>query len=327
MTIRLTDFPTVTEQAAAWVVRLGGDDVSEADYEALEDWLKQSSDHRSAFEDAQGLWAALDDDRAALDAALARSAPRISSLARTSGRQAVSRRWIWGAAGLAVAAAACAVLIGPVLSSRTVTYVTAPGEQRTISLSDGSTIIMNGGSTLSVRMSDGERLIKMANAEAAFDVAHDTGRPFRVTAGESRVEVLGTAFDVRRDAGSTRVSVTRGVVRVSDLNDASHHVRLGVGQSVTRQDATGQLQVMPGSTEPAGWRAGRLTYDDRPLSEVVDDLNRAYPTPIRAVGDAARLRFTGVLALDGQDETLRRLEVFLPVAVERREGVIELRTR
>lgn len=324
MTARRTHDPSVIDQASAWVVRLGGDDVSDADYAALEAWLDESADHRAAFEEAEGLWAALDQDRAALDAALTRSAP---SLAKPAPRPGVSRRWVWSAGGVAVAAVVCAALIGPALMSRSVTYVTAPGEQRTINLSDGSTIAMNGGSRLSVRMSDGERLVEMAEAEAAFDVAHDANRPFRITVGESRIEVLGTAFDVRRDAATTRISVTRGVVRVSDLADASRNVRLTLGQSVTRPDATGELQVAPGSTEPAGWRSGQLIYNDRPLSEVVADLNRAYATPIRLIDGAGDLRFTGVLAVDGQDETLYRLESFLPVAVARREGVIELRPR
>lgn len=323
MTARHTYPQLVIDQASAWVVRLDGDDVSDADYEGLEAWLNQSPHHRPAFEEAEGLWAALDQDRAALDAALTRSAPRIVPTPRPG----VSRRWLWGAGGLAIAAVACAVLIGPVLTSRATTYVTAPGEQRTIELADGSTIVMNGGSTLSVRMSDEERWVEMADAEAAFDVAHDADRPFRVTVGESRIEVLGTAFDVRRDAASTRVSVTRGVVRVSDLADVSHNVRLTIGQSVDRPDATGELEVTPGSTELAGWRAGQLIYDDRPLSEVIADLNRAYLTPIRVIDGAGEMRFTGVLALDGQDETLRRLESFLPVTVVRRDGVIELRPR
>lgn len=325
MTARRVYPQFVIDQASAWVVRLGGDDVSDADYEALEAWLDQSSDHRAAFEEAEGLWAALDQDRAALDAALARSAPRIAP--RIPSRPGVSRRWMWGAGGLAVAALACAVLIGPALTWRGTTYVTAPGERRTIELPDGSSIAMNGGSTLSVRMSGGERLVEMADAEAAFDVVHDADRPFRVTVGESRIEVLGTAFDVRRDPAGTRVSVTRGVVRVSDLADSSRSVRLTVGQSVNRLDATGELEVARGSTELAGWRTGQLVYDDRPLSEVVADLNRAYPIPIRARGGAGELRFTGVLVLDGQDETLRRLETFLPVVVVPREGVIELRPR
>lgn len=322
MTLFGTSSQSLIDQASAWVVRLGGDDVTDVDYEALEAWLEESPDHRPAFERAEGLWAALDQDRAALDAALTRAAPRRVA----TDRQSLARRWPWGVAGLATAVA-CALLIGPILSSTAVTYVTAPGQQKTVNLADGSVIVMNGDSTLSVRLSGTERRVEMGDAEAAFDVAHDVDRPFRVTVGESRIEVLGTAFDVRRDADSTRVNVTRGLVRVSDLADAAHNVRLSAGQSVTRPDATNALTVAPGSTELPGWRAGQLVYDDRPLSEVVDDLNRAYPTPIRAIAGAGALRFSGVLALDGQDETLRRLEAFLPIVVARREGVIELRPR
>lgn len=327
MTVRRPVHQSVIDQASAWVVRLGSEEVSDLDYEALEAWLDLSPDHRLAFDEAEGLWAALEEDRAALDAALTRSASAAAPVRKPSGRQGVNRRWVWGAGAAAAAAAAFALLIAPSLGGRTVVYVTQPGEQRTVDLADGSTIVMNGGSTLSVRLSGRERLVEMADAEAGFDVAHDADRPFRVSVGESRVEVLGTAFDIRRDATTTRVNVTRGVVRVSDLADASRNVRLTAGQAVARPDATGELQVSTGSTTAAGWRTGQLIYDNRPLSEVVDDLNRAYPTPIRAVGGAGELRFTGVLALDGQAETLRRLESFLPVSVEQGANVIELRPR
>lgn len=322
---------TVIDEASAWVVRLGADDVSEADYQALEAWLARSPEHALAFTEAEGLWAALDDDRAALDAALTRSAPR--TLTPTSNRGGgvgtPGRRWTWAAGGVAAAAAAvlAAFLFFPGLGDRTTLYVTAPGEPRTVSLGDGSTIVMNGASRLSVRLSGRERLVEMGSAEAAFDVAHDANRPFRVTVGESRIEVLGTAFDVRRDQQSTRVSVSRGVVRVSDLHNAARNVRLTAGMGVARDDATDMLELTEGAPAIADWRAGRLVYNDRPLSEVATDLSRAYPIPVRTVGDASDIRFTGVLTLDDQASTLRRLESFLPVSAARRGEVIELRPR
>ena len=326
MTERRAHPQSVIDQAAAWVVRLGGDHVSDADYAALEAWLAESPDHRPAFTEAETLWATLEDDHAALDAALARAELR-TPLPQGDRRLGLSRRRLWGA-GLGLAAAvAAALVIVPGLVSRPQTYVTAPGEQRTVRLSDGTTIAMNGGSRLTVRLSDEERLVEMASAEAAFDVAHEAGRPFRVIVGESRIEVLGTAFDIRRDAASTRIGVTRGVVRVSDIDDAAHNVRLTMGQAVTRPDATGKLDVVSGSTEPAGWRSGQLTYENRPLSEIVADLNRAYSTPLHATGGAEQLHCTGVLVLDGQAEVVRRLETFLGVRAERRGEVIELRPR
>lgn len=322
---------SVTEEASAWVIRLGGDDVTHSDYIALESWLDASPEHRPAFEAAEALWVALDDDRGALDAALTRAAgvttSTLSALSRNRA-PARGRRWQWAAGGLSAAAAVvCAILLAPALASRTVVYVTAPGEQKTVSLADGSTIAMNGASKLSVRLTGRERLVEMASAEASFDVARDASRPFRVTVGQSRIEVLGTAFDVRRDAEETRVSVTRGLVRVSDLKRPAHAVRLTPGQTVARADASGILQVTTGDITTAGWRTGRLVYNQRPLSEVVADLSRAYPTPVRALGDTGGLRFTGVLTLDGQASTLRQLETFLPVSASEKAGAIELRPR
>lgn len=320
---------TVIDEASAWVVRLSQDGVSEADYQALEAWLARSPEHALALTEAEGLWAALDDDRAALDAALTRSARR--TLAQTSdpgGRAGLrGRRWAWVASGLAAAAVVAAFLLFPGLDDHSTLYVTAPGEQRTVNLADGSTIVMNGASRLSVRLSGQKRLVEMGSAEAAFDVAHDANRPFLVTVGESRIEVLGTAFDVRRDGQSTRVSVSRGVVRVSDLDNAARNVRLTAGQGVARDDATDVLEMTAGAPAIADWRAGRLVYNDRPLSEVAADLSRAYPIPVRTVGDASDIRFTGVLTLDDQASTLRRLEDFLPVSASRGDEVIELRPR
>lgn len=319
---------SVIDQASAWAVRLGGGDMSEADYLALEAWLAASPDHPHALTEAEQLWAALDDDRGALDAALtqaaAATAPTISALAPR--KRSPNRRWRWAGGGLAAALAASLLLL-PLLSDRPSTYVTAPGEQKTITLRDGSSIAMNGGSELSVRLSGKERLIEMKSAEAAFDVAHDAQRPFHVTVGESRIEVLGTAFDVRRDGRSTTVNVSRGVVRVSELADPAHNVRLTMGQAVTLVDGSHALEVTQGSTETAGWRAGRLVYDNRPLSDVAADLSRAYPTPVRAVGDAADIRFTGTLVLDDQASTLRRLEAFLPISASRADGAVQLRSR
>lgn len=322
---------SVIDQASAWVIRLSGDAVGPEDYLGLEAWLAEAPEHRPAFDAAEGLWAALSDDRSALDAALTRSVADLglsSASVSSNRRRTPQRRRSWAAVGLAVAAAVTlAIVVGPVLGARAVVYETAPGEQKTVNLADGSTLEMNGASRVTVRLSSGERLVEMGAAEVAFDVAHDARRPFRVTAGESRIEVLGTAFDVRRNAGATRVSVSRGVVRVSDLARAANAVRLTAGQVASRSDRDGRLEV---TTEPvafAGWKTRRLVYDHRPLSEVAEDLSRVYATPVRAVGGAERLVFTGVVTLDDQASTLRRLEAFLPVSTAQVSGAVELRPR
>lgn len=317
------------EQAAAWVARLHADDVTESDWLRLEAWLAADDRHVQAYEEAEGLWAALGSQREAIRLRL--DAGPVDNLVELGARRTTPRTWRpWAlaAAPMAAAVAAGLLLIGPALDQRAVTYQTAPGETRDVVLKDGTRIAMNGGSRLTVQLTGDVRRVKMDQAQAAFDVAHDSNRPFLIDVGESQVRVIGTAFDIRRDETTTRVSVSRGLVQVSDLQTPSRAVRLTVGQSVARDDATDTAVVS--SVDPAtadGWRQGRLTYQDRPLAEVATDLGRAFGTPVVVSAGAADLRFTGVLELDDERRVIARLEAFLPVTATRANGQVRLDRR
>ena len=311
----------IAAQAAAWVVRLRADDVAVEDLAAATAWMEADLARRRAFDEAEGLWAATDRLTEAV-------APLVDLAAHRARRRGVGRRWLIAAPAMAAAAAA-AVLLVPLLQSAPETvYRTAPGEVRTVSLDDGSRLQINGGSTLSVRMERGRRRVHMDQAEVLFDVAHDARRPFLIDVGESQVRVVGTAFNIRRSAQDTDVSVLRGVVEVSDLDQPARKVRLTVGQAVRRKDADAQMAVGRADVgEAAGWTQGRRAYDDRPLSEVAADLSRAFPTPVSAAPDAANIRFSGVILLDDEDAVIARLERFLPVKATRSPQGVRLERR
>jgi len=323
-----------TDQAAAWVARLHADDVTEADWLALEAWLAADPAYVRAYEEAEGLWAALGTHRDAIRAGLdpagnsGNSADGPVDLAARRHARSAWRRWSLAAAPIAAALVVGVLLIGPMLEGRAITYVTAPGETRDLVLKDGTTIAMNGGSRLTVRLTREARTVQMEQAEAAFDVSHDPARPFLISVGESQVRVIGTAFNIRRDVSSTRVSVSRGIVQVADIQDPTKAVQLTVGESVSRDDASDRALVSKvGADDAQAWRVGRLIYNNRPLSEVATDLSRAFATPVTVTGDAASLRFTGVLELGDEDRVISRLEGFLPITAYRAEGGIELRRR
>lgn len=330
-TIAMTDERTQDERiaarAAAWVVRLRADDAGPSDWIEAADWIEADPAHRLAFDEAEGLWNALDEARpaqrseggpaAVIDLASRRRVPAVPS-----------RRWLVAAPAMAAAVAA-AVFLAPLLAPvSTDVYQTAAGEQRTVTLADGSRLVLNGDSRVSVRMERGRRLVRMDRAEVMFDVARDAARPFEVTVGESRVRVLGTAFNIRRSGDETEVAVTRGLVQVSDLQSADHQVRLGVGDRVRRSDADDVLRT--DRTDPdaaAAWTDGRRVYDDRPLSEIAQDLSRAFPTPVTVAPDAAGIRFSGVLILDDEDAVIARLERFVPVRATRGPEGVRLERR
>ena len=75
------------------------------------------------------------------------------------------------------------------------------------------------------------------------------------------------------------------------------------------------------------WRKGNLIYRDQALDSVVADLNRYFATPLRVVGPAGALRFSGVLRIDTEDAVVRRLQAFLPISVERASDGLTLRVQ
>lgn len=320
------------DQASAWVARLHGEDADEADWLALETWLTADPGNARAFDEAERLWAALGVYRepilAGLSSASRQRSPGPAGPAQDRGPRSGWRRWSLAAAPIAAALVAGVLLVGPMIEGRATTYVTRPGETREVVLEDGTIIALNGGSRLTVRQTSKARAVEMGQAEAAFDVAHDPSRPFLVTVGESQVRVVGTAFNIRRDGVSTRVAVSRGVVQVGDVQDPGQVVRLTAGETVSRDDASDVSVVTRGDAETAqGWRSGRLVYVDRPLSDVVADLNRAFAIPVTVAPDAASLRFTGILELGDEDRVIARLEGFMPVAAYRTAAGVEIRAR
>lgn len=318
---------SVRDQAIAWLVRVESDAATADDWMALEAWLAQSPAHRDAFDEIEVLGSALADEREAVLEGLESDAadPGVVDLtARRAKRLAPDRRaWI-GAAAAAVLAVA--VGVGVLGQPRTQLYETSRGEVRTVRLEDGSTLRLNGASTVRVRFERGARRVYMDGAEAAFDVAHDSRRPFVIEAADRRIQVLGTAFNVRDDDRTVTVTVSRGVVVVGPLKGPAQ-ARLTAGRELVHR-VGGASTVRPAEPNSAfAWTSGRLVCRDRRLADIVADLNRRLPTPVTVEGPAANLRFTGVLVVDDETAVLRALEAYLPVRATRGTDRIRITSR
>ena len=96
--------------------------------------------------------------------------------------------------------------------------VAAPSGQRAeVTLPDGTRLLLNSGSKVRYHYPFGEERDVVLQGEAFFDVAHDSGHPFRVHARHGLVTVLGTKFGVRAFATDTaiQVAVREGTVAVT----------------------------------------------------------------------------------------------------------------
>jgi len=99
-------------------------------------------------------------------------------------------------------------------------YATSAGGYERVVLADGSVVELNANSEVRVELLPSERRVALQRGEAHFTVAHDTARPFIVSARGVAVRAVGTAFNVRLAATSVEVLVTEGKVAVSDVGPA-----------------------------------------------------------------------------------------------------------
>ena len=96
-----------------------------------------------------------------------------------------------------------------------VMYETASAEQKTLSLPDGSSLVLGALSKVTLDWTRERRAVALAQGEAFFRVAPDPGRPFVVVAGGGLIRALGTEFNVLRDAQRVVVTVSEDPVLVS----------------------------------------------------------------------------------------------------------------
>lgn len=291
------EMPQSENVAADWVVRLQGETAGEGDWLAFDRWLGESNANGPAYDRALALWCELD-----------AAAPALKR--RMGGVSLMSWRMSASVGALAASLALGWFLIGAHFTPQSVeTFETAIGEHRSVVLADGSHIDLDGATRISVRLENDARRVTMERGEAIYDVAPDASRPFTIAAGDRQIRVVGTEFDVRSRAGAFSVTVRRGVVEVSPSSGQGAIARLTPGDRIDHVAGLPDKRSSGVSADEVfGWRKGQLIYRERPLSEVVADLNSHYAKPVSLSDPKAALQpFSGVLTLDGEDEVVHRL--------------------
>lgn len=216
-------------------------------------------------------------------------------------------------------------------------YATARGEQREIHLPDGSTLQLDTATQAQVRLYRDHREVYLSDGQAMFTVQADASRPFNVRAGAVRVTVVGTRFSVRHtsaglDAGDTVVEVESGRVRVAGTAPpvaSPAPVELGAGQAISA-NADGQLRAVtrlsPASV--AGWRSGRISFNDTPLADALAELERYGDTGLMVRDPAVgALRLGGSFDARRIDTFKQALPVLLPVRLQAADGKIDIAAR
>jgi transmembrane sensor len=199
---------------------------------------------------------------------------------------------------------------------------TQHGEQRTLRLADGSILHLNTDSAVSIRYGNAERLVILDSGQAAFEVAHEAKRAFRVRAGSAEIVDLGTRFDVRLEQGSTLVTVVEGRVDVGPRNPrqtkSPPFIELSADQQIRVTDGVWPATPVAVDTKrTTAWLHRQIVFDNEPLERVAAEYNRYSVKPIEIATPALRnLRISGVFATDDTEAFIAFLRSLKGVRVE-----------
>lgn len=314
-------YDTDCDRALGWITTFRADTVSEEDRQHFALWLAEGPARQRAMDDMLNLW----DD---LGAVKSLPFPEIDSQPAAN-----QSRWFQAGAAIAAACLVAAIALWPFSASQTPaadTLQTAMGEQRTFELSDGSQVTLNTASKMTVAFSAEERRIELITGEAFFEVTSDKGRPFTVAAGLADATVVGTAFNIYRTENATAITVTEGVVRVTELDSngeprpTSNILQADEQVIATR---TGLEPINTVDTRPlVAWRNWEVVANDMSLYDLIEQLKR-YDDRRIVFGDrgVASLRVSGVFPLDQPDALLNAVSLALDLQLVQLDGnVVQL---
>lgn len=338
----------IYDDASLWIARLDRG-LSDEETEALRHWLSLSPKHKDCLLEMAHLW-----DR--MDSLSVLSELFDPPAAQTPARKGFGRTgWAVAASGLVIVLALkllapAAFLQAPATapsllqaSSETsnTLYETGIGANSTVNLPDGTRMLLNTNTQVSVTYSERQRLLILKRGELLVEVAHDKQRPLRVQVGDKIVEAVGTAFNVYlKDDLNFDVIVTEGRVKIKPLADrlatsTKSQAKADAIQELGRGEKLSVRASQPVAVESIGpsvihdrlsWRDGNLVFRGETLQDALHELSRYTHESFKVVDSRiSDVRIAGLYKAGDVDGLLLALkENFNITSVRSADGVIEL---
>jgi transmembrane sensor len=270
----VNELELIEARASRWLAARDAADATAEQAAEFNRWLDADIRHRVAFLKLEATWRRTDRlrDVRPLDRAVD---PELL------GPPDLRRRWSMGlAAGVVLA-----LLTGFWSYQQHFSwhgYETRVGGFSRIVLEDGSVIDLNTNSEVRVRFGR-TREVRLLRGEGRFQVAHDSARPFTVTAADAAVRAVGTAFTVRlREGEQVDVLVSEGKVAVASSR-VQRTPPLNAGEAaVVLPDRVSVSRVEPQLlARRLAWTSGKLEFRGETLGEAVEEFKRYNRRQIR----------------------------------------------
>jgi transmembrane sensor len=175
---------------------------------------------------------------------------------------------------------------------------TPKGGQYQIILPDGSKVWLNSSSSIKypAAFAENERKVQVTG-EVYFEVKKDKSKPFRVTFGDTELEVLGTSFNVMayKDDSTSKTTLVEGSVSLTN-NHINKKLKPGQQASV---GSSGKIVTHEADIEEAvAWKKGLFYFRNAGIQQVMKKAARWYDIEIKYEGTIPVRQFTGKVSMD-----------------------------
>ena len=191
--------------------------------------------------------------------------------------------------------------------------VYVPAGQRTlVTLADGTTVWVNGKSTLTFpsHFSSRTRTVEL-DGEAYFDVIHNEKQPFIVKTQQMDIQVLGTEFNVASYSNSSdfEVSLLRGSIELSSPNLPSNY-RMKEKEHVQLKDNKLIIDQIA-DYDYFRWKEGLICFNNESVATIIEKLKLYYDIDIKIYNKRIlNSRYSGKFRTkDGIEQVLKVLQI------------------
>lgn len=196
--------------------------------------------------------------------------------------------------------------------SKSMLLKTAYNERKTLTLSDGTKVTVNGSTEL--KLDDHynqEKRVLWLNGEAYFEVAQNKEKPFIVISGITTTTALGTSFKINNynNRAHTLIMLNSGKVSVGSLINQKviDHLQLVPGEKV--EVTSGKFDKSTFDLQEIdNWKNRKLVFSMASLKEIKSVLKEIYGIEVRSKNQPKKpIAFTGTFVNEGLSEVLKAI--------------------
>lgn len=176
------------------------------------------------------------------------------------------------------------------LFNATVTIQTAYGEKKTVTLPDGSKVVLNANSSIDYPMlwSLTKKRSVHLKGEAYFKVVHLNQDPknisaadrFRVSTAHLQIEVLGTEFNVKDRNQQSKVVLSNGSVQVASVNSGKSFILRPNQMAIETPNETLKV-VQTNLAAERAWIEGNMLMQKTTVREILQELKDVYGQQVK----------------------------------------------